>query len=74
MRAEMRKEESEISGDVSGTRKEFGSERADAFSRITSEIAQEESTQSSTGAEAGGLLRLFSNLLREVPCLWPGRT
>ena len=74
MRAEMRKEESEISGDISGMRKEFGSERADALSRITSEIALEESTQSSTGAEAGGLLRLFSNLLREVLYLWPGRT
>ena len=50
---------SEIAEDVNETRRELGSERADALSRITSEVAQGGSTQSSACAEAGGLLSLF---------------
>ena len=52
MSAEIRKDESEINGEVSGMRKEFRSERADALSRIASESAWGESMQSSTSAEA----------------------
>ena len=51
--------ESEL--EVSGTRRELGSERADAFSRTASVVALGESTQSSTSAEVGGLLSLFSH-------------
>ena len=52
MSVEIRKDESEISREVSGMRKEFESERADVLSRIASESAWGESTQSSTSAEA----------------------
>ena len=58
--AEITMEELEMSEDVSGIRNEFGSERADALSRTTSIVAQEETTQSSACAEVGGLLTLFS--------------
>ena len=47
-----------VSGDVTGIRKEFGSERADALSRALGS-AQLRSTQSSACAEAGGLLPIF---------------
>ena len=47
-RAEKVKEES---AEHRGMRREFGSERADALRRITSGVAQGESTQSSTCAE-----------------------
>lgn len=57
--AEKTERESEIEEDVNDTRRELGSERADALSRTTSEIAQGGSTQSSASAEAGGLLSLF---------------
>jgi hypothetical protein len=70
-RAKRLGEESEIDGDEREMRREFGSERADALRRTTSG-AQEEPTQSSTCAEAWGLLRLFSNLRQaEYPSLWP---
>jgi hypothetical protein len=52
----------EIVMDVSGTWREFGSERADTLSRMTSEVAQVGSMQSSPCAEDGGLLRLFLDL------------
>ena len=58
-RAEKEREELEISSEMRGTRREFGSERADAWSCTTSEVAQGGSTQSSACAEAGGLLSLF---------------
>ena len=48
MSAEMKKDKSEISGEVREMQKEFGSERADTLSRIASESAQEESMQSPT--------------------------
>ena len=51
-RAEIRETESGIADDVNDTRREFGSERADALSRTTSEQAQEGSAQSSACAEA----------------------
>jgi hypothetical protein len=64
----MREMESGIAEDVISTRREFGSERADALSRNTSEQAQEGSAQSSACAEAGGLLSLF--LSPETLSLW----
>ena len=45
--------------DVNDTRREIGSERADALRRTTSVLALGGSTQSSASAEAGGLLSLF---------------
>jgi hypothetical protein len=57
--AEKTERESEIDEDVNDTRRELGSERADALSRTTSGVAQGGSTQSSASAEAGGLLSLF---------------
>ena len=50
---------SEIAEDVKETRRELGSERADTLSRITSEVAQGGSMQSSACAEARGLLSFF---------------
>ena len=71
-------EESEIRDEVRGTRRELGSERADALRR-TSIVAQEEPTQSSTCAEVKGLLSLFlhpripwsPSVLLERRVLWP---
>ena len=56
----------EIIEEESEIRNELGSERADALSQTTSDLAQEESTQPSNCAEVQGLLRLFSNLRRET--------
>ena len=50
-RAEKVGEESETNGDESEVQSEFGSERADALSRTTSEDAQGESMQPSACAE-----------------------
>src|SRR6266446_6630586 len=70
IRAGKETEESEISGETSGTQREFGSERAEALSRTTSEMAQGGSTQSSACVEAGGLLSLFLSP-RELPFPFP---
>src|SRR5882762_6357440 len=53
-----------------GTRRECGSERADALSLITSDVVQGASTQSSVCTEAGGLLSLFLRPGFLSP--WPG--
>ena len=67
--AENAETKSETREDVNDTRREFGSERADALRRTTSVLALGGSTQSSASAEAGGLLSLFSDL--GFPSPWP---
>ena len=68
IRAEISRLGFENDDDVIFTWREFGSERADALRRSTSEVAQEGSTQSSGCAEARGLLSLFS--IPGFPFLW----
>ena len=67
--AENAEMKSETREDVNDTRREFGSERADALRRTTSVLALGGSTQSSASAEAGGLLSLFSD--PGFPSPWP---
>ena len=61
IRAEKRRVELETDGEVRGTWKELGLERADALSWTILEFALGGSTQSSASTEAGGLLSLFLN-------------
>ena len=67
--AENAETKSETREDVNDTRREFGSERADALRRTTSVLALGGSMQSSASAEAGGLLSLF--LDPGFPSPWP---
>ena len=61
-------EKAETREDVNDTWREFGSERADALRRTTSDLALGGSTQSLASVEARGLLSLFSD--PEFPSPW----
>ena len=81
MSAEMQKDESEISGEVSGIQKEFGSERIDVLSCITSEGAWGKSSSPQPVWRLEGCSDFFSNpsseilfLMPGLPCLGCGRT
>ena len=69
IRVEKQRVEAETDREVRGTRRELGSERADALRQTTSEFVLGGSTQSSASTEATGLLSLFSNL--EIPSPFP---
>ena len=61
IRAEKWRVESETDGEVRGTRRELGSERADALSWTILEFTLGGSMQSLASTEARGLLSHFSN-------------